>query len=158
MDCRRRRSNVAPYRLSRSCIRKRGGHRSQAQHSTNCWAVHSAVGYGVTGMCRISRLTCLTTKRRTEFGTRLFERKRSHRPIYWTRAVSGTCAIPRWPSIEAAAHVLGDGPGRNLKSQSCEFGLDSFLTPEPVFDSHLSDESLKVLGNRPSTNPPTLAI
>ena len=33
-----------------------------------------------------------------------------------------------WPSIMAGAHVLGDGPGRNLKSQSCEFGLDSFLT------------------------------
>jgi hypothetical protein len=63
-----------------------------------------------------------------------------------------------WPSIIAAAHVLGDGPGRNLKSQSCEFGLDSFLTPEPVLSSHLPDEGLKVLGNRPSTNPPVLAI
>jgi len=63
-----------------------------------------------------------------------------------------------WPSIKAAAHVLGNGPGRNLKSQSCEFGLDSFLTPEPVLSSHLPDEGLKVLGNRPSTNPPVLAI
>jgi hypothetical protein len=63
-----------------------------------------------------------------------------------------------WPSIMAGAHVLGDGPGRNLKSQSCEFGLDSFLTPEPVLSSHLPDEGLKVLGNRPSTNPPVLAI
>jgi hypothetical protein len=63
-----------------------------------------------------------------------------------------------WPSIKAATHVLGDGPGRNLKSQSCEFGLDSFLTPEPVLSSHLPDEGLKVLGNRPSTNPPVLAI
>src|SRR5262249_19631949 len=40
-----------------------GGHRSQAQHSTNCWAVHSAVGHGVTAMCRISLLTCRTTKK-----------------------------------------------------------------------------------------------
>jgi hypothetical protein len=63
-----------------------------------------------------------------------------------------------WRSIKATAHVLGDGPGRNLKSQSCEFGLDSFLTPEPVLSSHLPDEGLKVLGNRPSTNPPVLAI
>ena len=63
-----------------------------------------------------------------------------------------------WPSIKAAAHVLSDGSGRNLKSQSCEFGLDSFLTPGPVLSSHLPDEGLKVLGNRPSTNPPVLAI
>ena len=63
-----------------------------------------------------------------------------------------------WPSTKVAAHVLGNGPGRNLKSQSCEFGLDSFLTPEPVLSNHLPDEGLKVLGNRPSTNPPVLAI
>jgi hypothetical protein len=58
----------------------------------------------------------------------------------------------------AGAHVFGDGPGRNLKSQSCEFGLDSFLTPEPVLNGHLLDEGLKVLGNRASTNPSALAI
>jgi hypothetical protein len=63
-----------------------------------------------------------------------------------------------WRSIVTGPHVLGDRPGINLKSQSCEFGLDSFLTPEPVLSSHLSDESLRVLGNRPSTNPPALAV
>jgi hypothetical protein len=55
-------------------------------------------------------------------------------------------------------HVLGDRLGRNLKSQSCEFGLESFLTPEPVLSSHLPDEGLKVLGNRPSTYPPALSV
>jgi hypothetical protein len=51
----------------------------------------------------------------------------------------------------AGTHVLGNVPGRNLKSQSCEFGLDSLLTPEPVLSSHPLDEGLKVLRNRSST-------
>jgi len=34
--------------------------------------------------------------------------------------------------------VFGDGPGRNPKSQSCEFGLDS--SPGSVLSSHLPDE------------------
>jgi hypothetical protein len=34
-----------------------------------------------------------------------------------------------WASIVARIHVLGDGPGGNRKSQSRQFGLDSFLTP-----------------------------
>jgi hypothetical protein len=97
-------------------------------------------------------------KRGTEFGTRLFKRKRSHKPIYSIHVVSGTRALPGMVLDYGGAHVLGDGPCRSLKSQSCEFGLDSFLTPEPVLSGHLSDEGLKVLGNRPSTNPPTLAI
>ena len=40
----KRRSKSAPYRLSRSRIRKRRGGRSQPQHSTICCATHSAVG------------------------------------------------------------------------------------------------------------------
>jgi len=36
--CRKRRSNVAPWRLWRSWISNRGDHRSQAQHSTSCCA------------------------------------------------------------------------------------------------------------------------
>jgi hypothetical protein len=54
-----------------------------------CCAVHSAVGHCVTATCRISLLRCRTTKK-TYSGTRWFERRRSHMPIYSIRAVSGT--------------------------------------------------------------------
>jgi hypothetical protein len=36
-----------------------------------------------------------------------------------------------------------EGPGRNAKSQSCEFSLNPSLTPEPVFSGHPADEHLK---------------
>jgi hypothetical protein len=60
----------------------------------------------------------------------------------------------RWPSIVAPTHVLGDGPGRNAKSQSCEFSLNPLLTPEPIFSGHPPDERLKLLGNWSSPPPP----
>ena len=60
----------------------------------------------------------------------------------------------RWPSIVAPTHVLGDGPGRNPKSQSCKFSLNPLLTPEPIFSGHSADECLKLLGNWPSPPPP----
>jgi hypothetical protein len=63
-----------------------------------------------------------------------------------------------WSSSMPGSHVLSDSPGRNAKSQSCEFGLDSSLTPEPVLSSHLPDERLKFLGNRPSSAPLVLPI
>jgi len=56
------------------------------------------------------------------------------------------------PSI-VATHVLGDGRGRNAKSQSCEFGLNTSLNREPIFRGHPLDERLKFLGNRLSTTP-----
>jgi len=60
----------------------------------------------------------------------------------------------RWPSIVAPTHVLGDGPGRNPKSQSCKFSLNPLLTPEPIFSGHSRDERLKLLANWPSPPPP----
>jgi hypothetical protein len=62
-----------------------------------------------------------------------------------------------WPSI-VATHVLGDGPGRNAKSQSCEFSLNTSLTPEAIFSGLPPDVRLKFLGNRPSTTPSALPI
>jgi hypothetical protein len=53
-----------------------------------------------------------------------------------------------WASIVARIHVLGDSPGSpgspggHCESQSRQFGLDSFLTPEPL-NRHPPDESLK---------------
>src|SRR5882672_2777770 len=44
-------------------MRKRGGDRSQPQHSTICCATHSAVGCRVTWTSSTSRLAWLTTKK-----------------------------------------------------------------------------------------------
>src|SRR5215472_6605314 len=64
-------------------MRKRGGHRSQAQHSTICWAVHSAVGHGVTATCKISRLTCWTTKKTYSVWNQIVRtQKKSHAHIF----------------------------------------------------------------------------
>jgi hypothetical protein len=103
-------------------------------------------------MCRISLLTCRTTKKTYRVWNKIVRMQKSHKPIYSIHAVSGTRAIPRMV-IDHGGGSCTWRRGRNLKSQSCEFGLDCFLTPEPVLNSHLSDEGLKVLGNRPSTNP-----
>jgi hypothetical protein len=41
---------------------------------------------------------------------------------------------------------MSDGPGRNSKSQPCEFALNPSLTID--FRSHLSDQRLRFLGHR----------
>jgi hypothetical protein len=42
--------------------------------------------------------------------------------------------------VIGSAQVLGDGPGRDSKSQPGEFGLQSPLTPQGVLRGHASDE------------------
>ena len=60
-----------------------------------------------------------------------------------------------WPSTVSRIHILRDCPSGNRKPQSCQFGLDSLLTPQPIFGSHPSDERPKLLGNRVATVPPS---
>jgi hypothetical protein len=105
---------------------------------------------------RISLLTCRTTKKDVQ-GLEQDCPIAKEVPSPYIRFMPFQELAPSWGWFSAGTHVLGD-PGRNPKSQSCEFGLDSLLTPEPVLSSHLSDEGPKVSGNRPSTNRPVLPI
>jgi hypothetical protein len=53
--------------------------------------------------------------------------------------IFGSCRSRNSRHSAVATHVLGDGPGRNSKSQSCEFGLNASLTPKPIFGGHPPD-------------------
>src|SRR6516164_6397626 len=110
-------------------------------------------------MCRISLLTCRTTKKTYRVWNKIVRtQKKSQAHIF------DSCRLRNsrhpgdghrlWPGRMYLATVRAETSNPNLASSA----WNSFLTPEPVLNSHLSDEGLKVLGNRPSTNPPVLAI
>jgi hypothetical protein len=52
--------------------------RPDLQHSTMCWAAHSAVGIGVAATCRISPLICRTTKKTYSVRNRMVSTQKNH--------------------------------------------------------------------------------
>ena len=117
--------------------------------------VHSAVGHGVTATCGISLLKCWTTKDVQRLKPDGPNAEEVASPYIRFMPFQELSLSWGWPST-VATHVLGDGPGRNSKSQSCEFSLNASLTPKPIFSGHPPDERLKFMGNRLSTTPSAL--
>ncbi len=53
----------------------------------------------------------------------------------------------RWLSPMDASHVLRDGPGGDREAQSCQFRLDTLLSPQEVLGRHATNEMLHVRRN-----------
>src|SRR5215472_16295483 len=119
-----------------------------------CCAVHSAVGHGVTATCRSVEVPDhkKDVKRLKPDGPNAEEVASPYIRFMSFQELSPSRGGPSM----VATHVLGDGPGRNSKSQSCEFSLNASLTPKPIFSGHPPDERLKLMRNRLSTTPSAL--
>src|SRR5215470_14911392 len=80
----------------------------QAQHSTICWDIHSAVGNDVTATCRISRLICRTTKNTYNVSNRMVgTQKKVARPYAGFVLLQELSPGRGRPATAARAHIFG---------------------------------------------------